>query len=227
MYEVKISVKDNSMDMVELLTVVFKTFLGYLTLILIMRFMGKREIGQLNLFDLVILLTIVDLLVVGIENYDKSFLLWIVPIVLLGVIQKCLALLLLKCSFFRTFIDGRESLIINKGEVVLKNMKKNNYNLDDLFLQLRLKGVKSIEEVEYAVLEANGELSVFPKSESNGYFPIPLLISGSINVDALKAINKNKNWLISSLREHGYNDYKKVKLVLYLYDNIKIVDDYK
>lgn len=215
------------MDTMELLTVIIKTFIGYFTLILIMRFMGKREIGQLNLFDLVILLTIVDLLVVGIENYDKNFLLWVVPIVLLALIQKLLAFLLLKCSFFRTFIDGKESLIIDKGKVILKNMKKNNYNFDDLFLQLRLKDVKSIDEVEYAVLEANGELSVFLKSDSNGYFPIPLLISGTINKDALKYINKDKTWLIGELNKKGYHNYKVIKLVLLKDNNIKIIDDYK
>lgn len=210
----------------ELLTIIIKTGIGYFVLILIMRFMGKREIGQLNLFDLVILLTIVDLLVVGIENYDKSFLLWVIPIILLGIIQKMIAILLLKCSFFRTVIDGRESLIINKGKVVLKNMKRNNYNFDDLFVQLRLKDVKSIEEVEYAILETNGELSVFKQKDASGYFPIPLLISGSINVDALEAVGKDKEWLIYNLKKHHYNDYKKVRLVLYKNGEV-IIEDYK
>lgn len=211
----------------ELLTIIIKTGIGYLTLILIMRFMGKREIGQLNLFDLVILLTIVDLLVVGIENYDKSFLLWIVPIILLGIIQKVIAILLLKCSFFRAFIDGRESLIINKGKIVTNNMKKNNYNYDDLFVQLRLKDVKSIDEVEYAILETNGELSVFTKDNSNGYFPIPLVISGSINNDALSAINKDKGWLFKKLKEKGYPNYKVVKVVMFKDEDIIVFDDYK
>lgn len=211
----------------ELLTIIIKTCIGYLTLILIMRFMGKREIGQLNLFDLVILLTIVDLLVVGIENYEKSFLLWIVPIILLGVIQKIIAILLLKCSFFRSFIDGRESLIINKGQVITKNMKKNNYNFDDLFVQLRLKDIKSIDEVEYAILETNGELSVFTKDKTNGFFPIPLIISGSINIDALKEVGKDKDWLIERLKEKGYTNYKKIKLVMFKENDIIINDDYK
>ena len=70
-------------------------------------------------------------------------------------------------------------------------MKKNNYNFDDLFIQLRLKDIRSIEEVEYAILETNGQLSIFTKETSNGYFPIPLLISGSINKKALVAIGKD------------------------------------
>lgn len=211
----------------EFLTIIIKTIIGYVTLILVMRFMGKREIGQLNLFDLVILLTIVDLLVVGIENYKSNFLLWIGAISILGILQKLIALILLKCSFFRSVIDGRESLIINKGKVVTKNMKKNNYNYDDLFVQLRLKDIKRIDEVEYAILETNGELSVFKKEDADGSFPIPLLISGSINKDALAEIGYNKQWLISKLKEKKYHDYKNLTLVLYQNDDIVIYDDYK
>ncbi len=211
----------------EFLTIIIKTIIGYITLILVMRFMGKREIGQLNLFDLVILLTIVDLLVVGIENYQSNFLLWIGAISLLGIMQKLIALLLLKCSFLRSIIDGRESLIINKGKVMTKNMKKNNYNYDDLFVQLRLKDIKSIEEVEYAILETNGELSVFKKEDSDGTFPIPLIISGSINSEALVALGYNKEWLISKLKTKKYNDYRKLLLVLYKDNDIIIYDDYK
>ena len=211
----------------EFLTIIIKTIIGYVTLILVMRFMGKREIGQLNLFDLVILLTIVDLLVVGIENYKSNLLLWIGAISILGILQKLIALILLKCSFFRSVIDGRESLIINKGKVVTKNMKKNNYNFDDLFVQLRLKDIKRIDEVEYAILETNGELSVFKKEDADGSFPIPLLISGSINKDALAEIGYNKEWLISKLKEKKYHDYKNLTLVLYQNDDIVIYDDYK
>ena len=108
-----------------------------------------------------------------------------------------------------------------------KNMKKNNYNYDDLFVQLRLKDIKSIEEVEYAILETNGELSVFKKEDSDGTFPIPLIISGSINSEALVAIGYNKEWLISKLKTKKYNDYRKLLLVLYKDNDIIIYDDYK
>lgn len=215
------------MEIRELITIILKTGIGYLILILTMRFMGKREIGQLNLFDLIILLTIVDLIGIGLENYDKSLMLWIVPVIILAIIQKIVAIALLKFSFFRTLIDGKESLIINQGKLVYENMRKNNYNFDDLFVQLRLKEIKDIKEVEFAILETNGELSVFRKSDSNGVFPIPLLISGTINKDALKSINKNKKWFVEELKKYGYSDYKRIKLVTYVNYKINILDDYK
>ena len=113
----------------EILNILLKTFIGYVVLIVLMRFMGKREIGQLNLFDLVILLTIVDVLVVGIENYDDNYFIWLCPIIALGLLQKLISLLLLKCAFFRNIIDGKETLIINKGQMMIKNMKMKVKNI--------------------------------------------------------------------------------------------------
>ncbi len=211
----------------EILNILLKTCIGYITLILLMRFMGKREIGQLNLFDLVILLTIVDLLVVGIEHFDENFFIWLAPITLLGIIQKLLAKLLLKVSFFRNIIDGKESIIVNNGKLILENMKKNNYNINDLFVQLRLKDIRNIDEVEYAILETNGELSVYKKGDSDGSFPLPILTSGSIDKDVLIAIGKDKTWFINKLNEKGYTNYKKIKLVTYKNNDIVIFDDYK
>ena len=207
----------------EVIQIIFKTLISYLVLISIMRFMGKREIGQLNLFDLVILLSIVDLLVVGIENFKENYFIWLAPVVVLGIIQKLIAILLLKFSNFRALIDGRESLIINQGEIVWENMKKNNYNLDDLYVQIRQTNIRSVDEIEYAVLETNGKLSVFTKEESDGTFPIPLIVSGCINKDALKMINKDKDWLIKKLKEKGYSNHKKVRLVTYKEKDITIL----
>lgn len=206
----------------EILHVGYKTILSYVVLVSLMRFMGKREIGQLNLFDLVILLSIVDLLVVGIEHFDENYFIWLAPVLILGVIQKLIAILLLKCSKLRTIIDGKESLIINNGEIVWKNLKKNNYNLDDLYVQIRQQNIRTVEEIEYAVLETNGKLSVFTKSESDGTFPIPLVVSGSINKDALEMINKDQNWLLKKLKLKGYSNYKKVRLVVYKNNDIII-----
>ena len=211
----------------EILNILLKTFIGYIILIVLMRFMGKREIGQLNLFDLVILLTIVDVLVVGIENYDNNYFIWLAPIIALGLLQKIISILLLKCSFFRNIIDGKETLIINKGQILIKNMKKNGYNIDDLFVQLRLKDIINIEEVEYAILETNGELTVFKKEDANGTFPIPVIISGRINKDVLLYNNLDKEILIKRIKDKGYNNYKKLKLVYLKNKEIIIYDDYK
>lgn len=194
----------------EIINILLKALLGYLLLIVVMRFMGKREIGQLNLFDLIILLTIVDLLVIGIEHYEENFFIWISPVILLAILQKVIAIILLKLPILRNLIDGSEVVIINKGQLDLKNMKKINYNMDDLYNQLRQKDVRSVEQVEYAILETNGKLSVFLKRDQSKVFPLPLIISGKVNKEALRALDKDKEWLEKELRKLGYQSIKKI-----------------
>ena len=210
----------------EIINILLKTIISYFVLILVMRFMGKREIGQLNLFDLVILLTIVDLLVVGIEHYDENYFVWIMPIIILGIIQKLISKLLLKNAKFRSIIDGKETIVVYKGKMLIKNMKKNNYNIDDLFIQIREKNIGNIEDIEYAILEVNGSLSVFKYNETD-YFPIPIVVSGVLNKEVLTINNKNIEWFLKELNKSGYKSYKKIKLIMLKNNSLVISDDYK
>ena len=106
--------------MTDTLIIVLRTFIGYLILIVLMKFMGKREIGQLSLFDLLILLTIVDIMVVGIENYEINYLYSVVPMVFMAIIQKIVALISLKKVKFRELMDGKVSIIIENGKINIK-----------------------------------------------------------------------------------------------------------
>lgn len=142
-----------------------KIVIVYLMILFVMKFMGKREIGQLSLFDFVVLLIIADFAVMGMESKDIPFYIYLIGIALLGVIQKLLALILLRVPKLRNLFDGKQSLIINDGKINLKEMRKQSYNIDDLITQLRLKNVRSLSEVKYAILESNGEISVFKFSD--------------------------------------------------------------
>ena len=101
----------------DIFIILLRTIIGYSLLVLLMKFMGKREIGQLSLFDLLILLTIVDIMVVGIENYKSNYLYAIIPMTLVAVIQKVIAYVALKNNKFRTMIDGNASVIIENGKI--------------------------------------------------------------------------------------------------------------
>lgn len=142
-----------------------KIVIVYLMILFVMKFMGKREIGQLSLFDFVVLLIIADFAVMGMESKDIPFYIYLIGIALLGVIQKLLALILLRFPRLRNLFDGKQSLIMNDGKINLKEMRKQSYNIDDLISQLRLKNVRSLSEVKYAILESNGEISVFKFSD--------------------------------------------------------------
>ena len=155
----------------DILLITLRTILGYIVLIVMLKIMGKREIGQLSLFDLLILLSIADIMVIGIENFDASVWYVLVPIISLTIIQKILAFITLKSKSIRTLLDGKESLIINRGKLEYKEMKKQCYNMEDLLSQLRDKDVSNLSEVEYAILENNGKLSIIKYNDNkNNYF---------------------------------------------------------
>ncbi len=180
----------------DILLITLRTILGYIVLIVMLKIMGKREIGQLSLFDLLILLSIADIMVIGIENFDASVWYVLVPIISLTIIQKILAFITLKSKSIRTLLDGKESLIINRGKLEYKEMKKQCYNMEDLLSQLRDKDVSNLSEVEYAILENNGKLSIIKYNDNkNNYFPLPLIVSGKI---------EKKNVSLSGLTEKEF-----------------------
>lgn len=191
------------------LIIVLRTFIGYLILIVLMKFMGKREIGQLSLFDLLILLTIVDIMVVGIENYEINYLYSVVPMVFMAIIQKIVALISLKKVKFRELMDGKVSIIIENGKINIKEMKKNGYNMDDLYCQLRGKDVVSPTEVSYGILETNGKLSVFLKKDYPDMV-LPLIVSGTPQEDVIKKCNLNLDMITGIVKANGYKDVKEV-----------------
>lgn len=200
--------------MSEILIILGRTFIGYFIVNILMRIMGKREIGQLSLFDLLILLTIVDIMVIGLENYDKKYLYWIIPMIVLAGMQVVFSYVSLKCVWFRKLIDGEPSIIINKGKMEIKSLKKNKYNIDDLYTQLRSYGVGSIEEVEYAILEISGKLSVYKYGDTN-YFPIPIIVSGKVSKIGLNGINKDMTWVYEELKKNNIKNIKDVYCASY------------
>ncbi len=187
--------------------ILVRTLFFYFFILVVYRIMGKREVGQLGIIDLIVSILVAELAVISIENFDENIFRSIVPIITLLVLQVSLALLSLKSPKIRIFLDGNPSVIINNGQVNYKEMIKQKYNLDDLMVQMRDKGYKSIEEIEYAILENNGTLSIFPytngKKNTKSIVPLPLVLDSSIQEDSLKIINKDKSWLYNLLNKKG------------------------
>lgn len=152
----------------ELAATLLRTTFMYFFIFLIMRLMGKREIGKLSVFDLVISIMIAEIAVIVIETTEKSMLLAIAPIILLVFIQICFAYVSLKNRTLRLWFDGKPSVLIRNGHLNRKEMQKQRYNLDDLMTQLRDNQVTEIDKVELAVLESTGKLSVIMKENRSG-----------------------------------------------------------
>ena len=198
-------------ELSDLLNVFLRTIVGFILLIAAIKIMGKREIGQLGVFDFLIVLSIADIMIIGIENYESSIWLIVIPLFTIVMLQKLIAIIDLKFSNIRKKVDGRETLIIVKGKIDLKAMLKENYNMNDLYTQLREKNIRTIDEVEYAILETNGNLSVFTFDENtDNSFPLPLIVSGVVIESRLKLVNKNKKWLRNELKRLNVKNIKDV-----------------
>lgn len=144
-----------------------RTVIIYFVVFLIMRFMGKREIGKLSVFDLVISVMIAEIAVIVLEDMERSMWEGILPMTVLLLIQLGSAYLIMKSRKLRLLFDGKPSVIIDNGKLNSDVMRKQRYNLDDLMLQLRENKINTVSDVEFAILETTGKLSVIPKEKSN------------------------------------------------------------
>ena len=207
----------------ELFTVLFRTLFFYFFVLIAYRIMGKREIGQLGVIDLIVSILIAELVAISIEETENPIYLTIIPIALLVILEVLFAYISIKSRKFRTLFDGKPSLIICNGKINYKEMVKQRYSLDDLLVSLRQQGIKELDMVEYAFLEPNGELSVFKYNlfKLKSSYPMPLILDGSIQKGALKHIHKTEAWLKSELSNKNltYEDifyafYKNKKIYI-------------
>lgn len=209
-------------DYMDLLIIFIRTLFFYFFIFIIYRIMGKREVGQLGIIDLIVSILIAELVVISIENYDKTILYSLIPILTLTILQITLAYFTLKKPKFRNFLDGNPSVIIKNGKVNYKEMMRQKYNLDDLLVQMREKGYRSIEEIEYAILENNGTLSVFSNTNSKTPLPLPLILDSNIQEDTLKLINKDEKWVFNLLNKKNIK-LEEVFYAFYKDKNIFII----
>lgn len=200
--------------MIEYLLIMGKTSLFFFVLVITMRIMGKREIGELSLFDLVVFFVISELLSISIAESEENPLKTIVAIAILVILQKIIAYLVLKNKKIRTMFDGEEVVIIDNGIIKQEEMRKNRYNIDDLMLQLRQKDIDSPSKVKFAILETDGSLSVIKKSTEALPNPQPIIKDGEIEDKVLTSLGKSREWLIYELSKLGYDDYTQIFLCL-------------
>ncbi len=211
---------------VELFIMVVRTVLLYVVVLIIFRVMGKREIGELSILDLVVFIMIAEMAVMAIENPKDPLLYSILPMLTLLIIQIGLAIWSLKSNRMRNFIDGKPSIIIENGKINEHEMKRQRYNFNDLLVQLRDKNIKNVADVEFAILESSGRLSVFEKDQQSGEkgnLNLPFIIDGVIQEEHLLHEHKTTEWLRAELEKRGYSNLDKISYCSY--DNGKFFID--
>lgn len=207
--------------------VLFRTIILYIIVVFIMRSMGKRQIGQLQPFELVIAIMVSQLASIPMQDTRIPLVHGIIPIITLLVLQVLISLLQLKSELARTLFCGKPSILITKGKIDIKQLKYNKFNLNDLLEEIRLKGYYNIEDIEYAILETSGQLSIIPKTKlepatkqdlniksTQDKLPVTLILDGKINSENLKLIDKNKSWLNNQLHKNNISSSDEVFLAL-------------
>jgi uncharacterized membrane protein YcaP (DUF421 family) len=171
--------------------------------------MGKKELGELGIIDLIIFLMIAEISALAIEDLDKPFIYAVIAIMLLVFLQKLLNYLTLKNANLRDKIEGTPAVLIANGKVNYQEMRKQSYTFDDLMNQLRDRDIRSISEVDFAILEVGGTLSVFKKNGSS-ISPLPIIISGNFIKENFKYIDVDETEVKRILVAKGYSDISNI-----------------
>lgn len=206
-----------------MLVVIVRTLILYTIVVITMRIMGKRQIGQLQPFELAVAIMISELASVPMENTGIPLVNGIVPILILLIAQVTLSYISLKNVKARGIICGRPNVLIENGKIQENNLRNEMYTMNDLLEQLRIKNVSNIADVEFAILETNGQLSVIPKSQKRPLtpedmqiptsyegLPLDLVIDGSIIHQNLQKAKLDEEWLRNKLESLGVNSVKSV-----------------
>lgn len=206
-----------------MLVVFVRALILYFIVVVVMRIMGKRQIGQLQPFELVIAIMISELAAVPMQNTGIPLLNGIIPILTLLIAQLVMSFLSMKSLRARAVICGKPAILIEKGRIMEKTLRRELYTLNDLLEQLRIKNYSNIADVEYAILETNGQLSIIPKSQKRPVNPedlniktdyegisIDLVIDGRILSENLKKAGKDKLWLTRELRKQHFDNADQI-----------------
>ncbi|MDD1502218.1 DUF421 domain-containing protein [Lysinibacillus sp. NPDC095746] len=206
--------------MEEYFTIIFRTCFLYVFILIIFRLMGKREVGELSVIDLVVSILMAEVAAFALDDFESPLFKVILPIIILFFIQIITAYISLKNKRFRDLVDGDPVLLIRDGVILESEMRKQRYNLDDLCQQLRENGNASVTDIAYAYLEPSGNLSVYQKDEKA--FVYPLIIDGDIQDRHLKVLHKDTDWLMAELAKNNITDSNTVFFCVWEEDRLHI-----
>lgn len=204
-----------------------RTIILYALIVTALRLTGKRQLGELQPSELVLSIMISDLASVPMADSAIPLLSGIIPIVTIVSAEMILSYIILKSNRVRRVITGQPSVIISHGVVNQREMERLRINIDDLMEELRQKNVMSIDEVNYAILETTGKLSVFPNEDIRSVrpsdlniqvdnsisLPRPIITDGELDINNLKVLGLDEKWLQKQLDS---NKIKSMKSVLYM-----------
>ena len=203
-----------------------RTIILYLVLIIGIRLMGKRQVGELEPSELVFALLIADLAAVPMQDFGIPLAAGVIPIITLLCLTMILSVLTMKSIRFRALMCGKPSIVIHNGALQQKELERNRVTLDELLEELRMQGITDITTIQYAILETNGRLSVLLKAGEHPVtasqmgltseetsLPLVLISDGRLLEHNLKARGLNQVWLKKQLDANGLHRIQEVFLL--------------
>lgn len=207
--------------------VFFRTIILYVFVVITMRLMGKRQIGELQPFELVITIMVSELAALPMQNAGIPIIHGIIPIITLLILQVVLSEIQLKSDKFRSLIDGRPSILIKNGKVNIHELKNQRLSINDLLEELRIKGELDISDIAYALIETDGQMSIINKHQYDNVkredlnikeeqisLPVLLICNGEIKEDGLDYYKKDEKWIKALLTKNNINSEKEVFIAL-------------
>ena len=180
-----------------------RTIILYLVLVLSIRLMGKRQIGQMEASEFVVTMLVANLASIPMQDGAIPLYSGLVPILVVLGMELCLSGLILRSVWIRKFFCGKPVILIDNGKIVTENLRRTRVTLDELSGHLREKDVLDITAVQYAILETDGNLSVFPFPENgNQYLPISIIEDGYLSKENLRKAEKSEAWLDQTLKAY-------------------------
>lgn len=206
-----------------MLLIAIRTLVLYIVTMLAMKAMGKRQIGQLQPFEFVGIIVISEMAAISIQSNTVPVLSSIIPIAFLAIFQISIALINLKSEKARGIICGVPTVVVKNGEILEGQMRSLRMNVNDLLEQMRAKGFFDLAEVEYAVMETNGQLSIMPRADKRPLQPadlqlkldnetpaLTLILDGIVNQKSLRELGYNEQWLAKRLARHKIDSPSQV-----------------
>lgn len=200
-----------------MLTILIRTVIVYVILLCVMRLMGKRQLGELEISELVTTLLLSEIASLPIENQSIPLVYAIIPLIAILTFEVTLSVILVKCPRLKNLASARPSVLIRHGFLDQKELRRIRISIDELVSEVRQSGLSSLDEVDYAILEQNGKISVIPKKSAqpptakdmNLTLPEPgivhaLVEDGKINDYNLRLLQLSRGWVEENLRSQGW-----------------------
>lgn len=207
------------------LNICFRTILVLIILFFITKMMGKKQISELNFFDYVVGITIGSIAADISLDIEKNMNAGIAALFIYGFISYIISFVSIKSILARRFFIGVPTVLVEKGKIIESGLKKSKIDVNDLLMEARENGYFNLDEIDYALMEVNGNISFLPKEKekpvtkrdmkikcSNEGLTVNAIIDSKYMVNNMKAINKDKEWLDHELKVNGYDNYDNILL---------------